>query len=238
MLPAAAADPVASFVRNVDKAVPDRLAGVYLVGGLALGDFSARQSNLDVVAVFDPPLSSAESARLRPVERSLDRSGRPASVWHAGWDVIADGPSGDGGAQPRLETPLTRALLQEEAIAYFGPDWPVVAYDDASYRAWCRLSLEALATTEHGLMVMRRGVASLVLEAARLAQGVATGRVYSKSEGGQAAAGLVPHHFRRILLDAVGYRQGATASMYWGPFERKYDARRLISELWRAVSEA
>ncbi|HWE54885.1 MAG TPA: aminoglycoside adenylyltransferase domain-containing protein [Acidimicrobiales bacterium] len=238
MLPAAAADPLGSFVRAAGRAVPERLAAVYVVGGVALGDFSARQSNLDVVAVFDPPLAETETAAVRPAERALARAGRPASVWYAGWDLIADGPAGDPGGWPELETPLTRALLQEEAIAYMGPDWPVVAYDDGAYRNWCRRTLAELATGEHGMMVMRRGVTPLVLEAARLALGATTGRVYSKSEAGDSAISLVPHHFRRILQDAVGYRHGATTSMYWGPFERKYDARQLIRELVRAVGEA
>lgn len=238
MLPAAAADPLASFVPSVERAVPDRLAAVYVVGGMALGDFSARQSNLDVVAVFDPPLAGDEAARVRPAERPLARAGRPASVWYAGWDVIADGPSGDPAGWPALETPLTRALLREEAIAYLGPDWPVVAYDEGSYRSWCRRTLVELGTGDHGMMVMRRGVGPLVLEAARLAMGATTGRAYSKSEAGESAISLVPHHFRRILQDAVGYRHGANTSMYWGPFERKYDARQLIRELVQAVQDA
>jgi hypothetical protein len=235
VIPPAAADSVARYVPAVEQAAPGRLAAVYLVGGLALGDFSPRQSNLDLVVVCDPPLSPPEVAGLGRAERPLERAGRPPAVWYAGWDVIADGPTGDPAGWPELETPLTRALLREEAVAYVGPDWPVVAYDEGEYRDWCRRSLERLAGEDHGVMVMRRGVASLVLQAARLAQGAATGRVFSKSEAGDSALSLVPLHFRRILHDTAGYRNGATTSMYWGPFERKYDARQLIRELVSAV---
>jgi hypothetical protein len=150
----------------------------------------------------------------------------------------ASGASGGPSGRDALDTPLTRALLQEEAIAYLGPDWPVVAFDEDEYREWCRRSLHDLASGDHGLMVMRRGVAALVLQAARLALGAATGRVFSKSEAGDAAISLVPQHFRRILHDAAGYRNGANTSMYWGPFERKYDARRVISRLVEAVGPA
>ena len=235
MIPALAADPIGAFVTAVERAAPGRLAAVYLVGGLALADFSARQSNIDLVVVCDPPLSDAEQSGLAGAARSLQRAHRPAQVWYADWDVISDGPSGDPAARPALETPLTRALLTEEAIAYLGPDWPVVAYDEAEYREWCRRSLAELAAANHGMMVLRRGVTPLVLQAARLAQGAATGRVFSKSEAGETATSLVPAHFRRILHDAAGYRNGAQTSMYWGPFERKYDARQLIRRLAEAV---
>ena len=235
MIPSGASEPLAGFVRAVESSFADRLAAVYLVGGLALADFSPRQSNLDLVVVCDPPLGPSEESHLARAERPLARAGRAASVWYAGWDVIADGPSGDPSTWPALETPLTRALLQEEAIAYLGPDWPVVAFDEDDYRDWCRRSLEQLVEDRHGLLVMRHDVTPLVLQAARLALGAATGRVYSKSEAGNSGTSLVPPHFRRILHDATGYRNGATTSMYWGPFERKYDARQVLRALAAAI---
>ena len=235
MIPVAASDRLSPYADALEASLPGRLAGLYVVGGLALGDFSARQSNLDLVVVCEPPLTAAEARSVSGAERRLERAGRRAAIWHAGWDVLADGSTGDTTTWPELETPLTRALLREEAIAYRGPDWPVVAFDEAEYRRWCHGALTDLAGRVRGPMVMRRGVASLVLGAARLALGAVNGRVYSKSEAGQAAQALVPNHFRRILLDAEGFRKGASASMYWGPFERKYDARQLIRRLLEAV---
>ena len=223
-------------MRAVEEAAPDRLAAVYLVGGLALADFSPRLSNIDLVVVCDPPLEPAEVDRLQRAERHLTRAGRLPSVWYAGWDVIADGPTGDPSTWPPLETPLTRALLQEEAVAYLGPDWPVVAYDEVEYRAWCLRALEDLVEEPHGLLVMRHDVAPLVLQATRLALGATTGRVYSKSEAGEGGLSLVPPHFRRILHDSAGYRNGASTSMYWGPFERKYDAYQLLRRLVASVN--
>lgn len=236
MIPSAVSEPVDAFIRAVEKAAPGQLAGVYLVGGVALGDFSPRQSNLDVVVVCDPPLGPEQVTALHGSERLMERIGRRPGVWYAGWDVIADEPTGDPARRAPLDTPLTRALLREEAIAYTGPDWPVVAYDEGEYREWCRRSLEDLVGRRQGLMVMRRDVSPLVLQAARLAQGAATGRVVSKSEAGETAISLVPPHFRRILHDSAGYRNGATTSMYWGPFERKYDARQLLRRLVEAVT--
>ena len=72
--------------------------------------------------------------------------------------------------------------------------------------------------------------------ASRLAEGAVTGRVFSKTEAGEAVGPLLPPHFRRILTDAVGYRKGAHTSMYWGPFERKYDVRSLLHQLLEAAA--
>ncbi len=235
MIPSADKRPLAEYVSAVERVAEGRLAAVYLVGGLALGDFSPRQSNVDLVVVCDPPLGAEEVSSLRRAERHLQRAGRPAAVWHTGWDEIADGPTGDPLTRAPLETPMTRAMLREEAVAYLGPDWPVVAYDEAEYRDWCRRSLEDLVAGRHGLLVLRRHVSPLVLEAARLAQGAATGRVLSKTEAGEGSIPLLPAHFRRILHDAAGYRNGANFSMYYGPFERKYDTRLLFRQLVEAL---
>jgi hypothetical protein len=126
---------------------------------------------------------------------------------------------------------MTRAILRHDPMALLGPDWPVVAHDPDVLKAWCSERLRALAAADHGLLVMRRAIGPLVLEAARLAQGSITGRVLSKSEAGEAAVPIVSSSHQRVLIDAVGYRRGAQTSMYWGPFERKYDALAVVREL-------
>jgi hypothetical protein len=140
-------------------------------------------------------------------------------------------PGFDKSAPGSLATPMTRALLRQDPVALMGPDWPVVGYDEAAFRAWCADRLRTLVTTRKGLLVLRRAVTPLVLEASRLAQGAITGRVFSKSEAGESIGMIVAPRYRRILTDAVGYRRGAQTSMYWGPFERKYDALVLLRDL-------
>ena len=105
-------------------------------------------------------------------------------------------------------------------------------------RAGRRPACETLVAAAHGLLVLRRAVAPLVLEAARLAQGAITGRVFSKSTAGEAVMPIVSTRQKRILTDAVGYRRGAQTSMYWGPFERKYDALTLVRDLLEAATSA
>jgi hypothetical protein len=234
VLPSVVGVPVDAFLRDLQEEAGGLLAGAYLVGSSALGDFSPRFSNVDVVVVTDPPADAPSVRRMRRAEGRLHRAGRPASVWYTAWEDLARGdPSGGTGG--RLDTPMTRAILREDAVTLTGPDWPVVAFDDEAFRRWCQGRLAQVAAQAQGLMVLRRGVVPVVLEAARLAEGALNGRVLSKCEAGQIASGLVKSHFRRILTDAVGYRQGARTSMYWGPFERKYDAREVVRHLAAAA---
>ena len=234
MLAAAVEESVSKYVRALERQGHPDLEAVYLVGGSALGDFSDRQSNIDLVVVTASEPAPADRAGFQRAERALERVGRPPGVWYATWDDIADGsPAGVPGT---LDTPMTRCLLTEEAIAVTGPDWPVVAYDQGVFQGWCRGRLKELLAGADGLMVMRREVVPLVLEAARLAEGAVTGRVLSRSQAGEEALALVPNHYRRILNDAVGYRRGANTSNYWGPFERKADARQVIRLLVEAAT--
>jgi hypothetical protein len=244
VVPDAITTRIQDYLAAMEIVAPARVAAVYGVGALALNDFSPRQSNIDLVVVADPRLDPAELARLTKATRGLRRAGRPAEVWHVAWeDLDVNGPGSTGGdgaagapAINPLATPMTRAILRHDPMALFGPDWPVVGYDPAAFRAWAVARLQALVSAAHGLLVLRRAVTPLVLEAARLTQAAITGRVLSKSEAGELAMPIVSVRHQRLLTDAVGYRQGAQFGMYWGPFERKYDALTLLRDLLEAAS--
>jgi hypothetical protein len=246
MVPAAVTSRIQGYLATLQQVSSARVAAVYGVGALALNDFSDRESNIDLVVVSDPRPEQPELARLVGAARGLRHAGRPAQVWHVTWeDLGRDGPgfSADGAAAPAgattvspLATPMTRAILRHDPMALFGPDWPVVGYDEALYRAWAVARLRALVAGAHGLLIFRRDVVPLVLEAARLSHAALTGRVLSKSEAGELAMPIVSTRHQRLLTDAVGYRHGAHFSMYWGPFERKYDALTLLRDLLAAAT--
>ena len=234
MVPSALEGRIGSYLKTLEANLGSHLSALYLVGGLALGDFSERFSNVDLVVVTDGPLEATLDERLRRGERVLAHAKRDASVWYTTWAEIAD--EGAMHQRGRLDTPLTRALLRDEAVPVLGPDWPVVHFKEADLRSWCtREFAELVAAAAGKSMVMRTEVTPFVLQAARLAVGALEGNVVSKSEAAAAAARVVPHHFRRILADCGGFRKGASTSMYWGPFERKYDARELIKHLQGAL---
>jgi hypothetical protein len=240
VLPAAAAGMFDDYLETARRVAPGQLAAVYAVGSLALGDFSVRQSNLDLVLVAEPRLDAGQIERLAQVARRLRRAHRDAQIWYATWeDLDAEGPGTSASARDiPLATPLTRAILRHDPMALFGPDWPVVGHDPGALQSWSAEQLRALVAASHGLLVLRRAVAPLVLEAARLAQVAITGRVFSKSAAGEAVMPIVSTRQKRILTDAVGYRRGAQTSMYWGPFERKYDALTLIRDLLQTATSA
>jgi hypothetical protein len=221
------------FLEAGRRVAPGQVTAVYGVGSLALGDFSGRQSNVDLVVVAEPRLDAHQLALMATAARGLRRAGRPAEVWYASWeDLDAGGPGFTGSAAGMpLATPMTRAILRHDPMALFGPDWPVVGHDPDAFQSWAAGRLRELAAAAHGLLVLRRAVTPLVLEAARLAHGAITGRVLSKSEAGEAVMPIVSTRQQRILTDAVGYRRGAQTSMYWGPFERKFDALTLVRDL-------
>ena len=235
-MPQAVATPVDGFVRALDEVAAGQVDAVYAVGGLALDDFSQKQSNIDLVVVGDPGLDDSQRRSLRRAEKGMQRAGRPAQVWHTTWEEISGGPSTL--AEPsRLATPMTWSILRNDPMPLSGPDWPVAWTDDAALRAWALERLRSLATTGQGLLVLRRDVTPLVLEAARLAHISITGRVLSKSEAGESITNIVSSRHRRVVVDSVGYRNGAQTSMYWGPFERKYDALALVRDLLKAAGD-
>jgi hypothetical protein len=244
VVPDAVNSRLAAYLTAIREAVPAQVAAVYGVGALALGDFSVRQSNIDLVVVAEARLDAAQLGRLTGAVRGLRRVGRPAEIWHVTWeDLGAQGP-GSGGPDlstqdpplSSLATPMTRAILRHDPMTLFGPDWPVVGYDPTTLREWAAGRLRTLVSADHGPLVFRRAVAPLVLEAARLTQAAIDGRILSKSEAGEAVMSIVSSRHQRLLTDAVGYRRGAQASMYWGPFERKYDAQTILRELVDAAT--
>jgi hypothetical protein len=241
---AAASSTTDNYIAALQAAAPGQVAAVYGVGSLALGDFSHRQSNVDLVVVADPALDALQLRRLAPAARGLHRAHRDAQIWHVTWDDLDAGGPGSGAesrvsppatASP-LATPLTRAILRHDPMALFGPDWPVVGHDPEYFQRWSGTRLRDLVASNHGPLVLRRAVVPLVLEASRLTQACITGRVLSKSEAGESVMPIVSTRQKRLLTDAVGYRRGARTSMYWGPFERKYDALSLLRELLEAAT--
>ena len=193
-------------------------AAVYQVGSPALGDYSERQSSLDLVVVTPAPPASVPA----PPRRSV--------VLYTTWDSLRRPPAGD---HP-LATPVTWAILASHPVALRGPARPEVYSDPALVRSWfARQSLPA-----HGLL-WRRNVTRFVLSSLRAAHGAATGSVVSLREAGELAlAGITPlsHTDQRVITDALGYRAGATTSMYWGPFERKSNALGLAQRLASALA--
>lgn len=71
-LPHLARSVVDRYLGLVDHHLPGRLAGLYLVGSIALGDFAPGRSDVDFVAVLDAPAGDAAIAALETVHATVD----------------------------------------------------------------------------------------------------------------------------------------------------------------------
>ena len=236
----------AGFVEAFTAAAGPQRAGVYLVGSPGLGDLSPRQSNLDIVAVTDRTLPAETLERLSRAHRGLHLHGRDAVVCYTTWRDLA-GPAADASAttfagsapveSTRLANPMTWSILATHPHPLDGPADPAVHSNPEAVRAWFSAELPAIAHRTGGLL-WRRGLTRLVLQATRCAHGALTGEVLSLREAGEMALPEASHTGHRVITDALGYREGANTSMYWGPFERKANALGLARQLMQRVGRA
>lgn len=226
-----------AFAAAVDRAAPGTLAGLYTVGSVALGDYRARLSNLDVLAVADRPWAGASLGAARRAARGLDRPRQPARVAYLTWEDLGTDPAGVDApcyrgrsqvAASELANPLTWQILRTAAVCTRGPEYPDLWSGDVRPWATARLTGQWsawLETAPHrpGALLLRPITTETVLEVARLQMAVRTGRVVSKLEAGTAFTEGGRSRVQRIMKDATGYRRGVRTSMYWGPFERRND---------------
>ncbi len=234
---------VGRFVEEFESRAPAGQTGLYLVGSPALGDLSPRQSNLDLVAVTEGPLGEEALRRISKVHRSMRLHGREAVVCYTTFDGLQT-PSGDpsatvfeGGAAvstDRLSNPVTWSILAQSPVALHGPPNPPAASSPDLVRACFAAQLRSIAERA-GSLLWRRHLTRFVLQATRAGHGALTGEVVSLREAAQVALPEASHTSHRVLTDALGYREGANTSMYWGPFERKANAATLTRDLLRHV---
>ncbi len=237
-----------AFAASVDRGAPGRLAGLYAVGSVALGDFRAPISNLDVVAVAEPSWDEPALRAVGAAARILRASGQAPRTACVTWEQLAADPSGLAapgfvGSAPvpggELVNAFTWAVLRSAAVCVRGEEYPRLGHGDL--REWAGDALSGrwaqwLAGAHLAPLLLRRNIAEPVLEVARLEQIVASGRVVSKLEAGEVTEGAGPPNRQRILKDSVGYRRGARMSMYWGPYERRRHGLQYIEATVAAAS--
>jgi predicted nucleotidyltransferase len=156
------------LLARLDRALPGRIEGFYVVGSASMGAFRPSRSDIDFVAIVDGELRGAELRRLRTLH-----AGRWASAlirdtairWR--WPLVCNGiyiAPGDLSRSPLDVTPLaghvagrfrvapptgfdvnpvTWHVLARHGIALRGPDRDRLAVrtDDAELRMWVRANL-------------------------------------------------------------------------------------------------
>jgi hypothetical protein len=236
-----------AYISEVDRELPGVLTGLYVVGSVALGDYTPKLSDVDLVSVGDEAWTSDSLEIARRAHHHLSRRKHPVRVAYASFSQLAADPSSGEIAcfensqrlpAEELANPFTWQILATDAVALRGPAHPEVALSRVALEQWAdrqlhdhwRKWLES-ARHQHGALLFRRSVAGKVLEVSRLYEAATTGMVLSKLDAGQALLPQLNSSEARVIRDATGYRQGYHASMYWAAFERRHDALQLIDEL-------
>jgi predicted nucleotidyltransferase len=79
------------YLRAVDRTLPGRIAGFYLVGSVALGDFQPGRSDVDFVAVVTQRLDPVELRLLNTMQRLLYLQSLVDAVPHFRWPRVCNG---------------------------------------------------------------------------------------------------------------------------------------------------
>jgi hypothetical protein len=229
-LPAEVDRVVTRYLALADAAAPGVVAGLYLVGSVALDDFHPRSSDVDFIAVSSAPMSESSRQALASVHADLAaETGRPAfegiyvtfgeltrspvdtagPVHHDG--ELAFGPGG--------RSPVEWATLARHGVPVRGPDPAQLSVhaDAAELTAWTLENLDQywkrwitqskdLATRTAMAMLTDWGVAWGVLGVSRQHYTVATGQITSKTGAGRYALGRFPAGWHGVIDEALRCR--------------------------------
>ena len=151
MLPTPAGDVVDRFLARLDRALPGRVTGFYVVGSIGLGSFVARRSDIDFVAVLDGPLAGGEPARLRAVHRRAWARALAGDVaLRRRWPLVCNGSyvlAGDLMRSPDVVTPQAAHVAGHFAVAPSGGfdvnpvTWHILARHGIAVRGPARAQL-------------------------------------------------------------------------------------------------
>jgi Domain of unknown function (DUF4111) len=125
-LPGAARAAVDDLLAGLDRELPGRIEGFYVVGSTCLGAFRSDRSDVDFVAlVADGGLDAAELHRLRRIHRGLWRTALARDALRGRWPVVCNGcylPPEALSRSPLEVTPLAGHVAGRFGIAEPGFD--------------------------------------------------------------------------------------------------------------------
>jgi Nucleotidyltransferase domain len=226
---------VDTYLAALDQALPSStVAGVYVVGSVALGDYRPGRSDLDILTLTQCPLSDAELRALDAMHRELDQGtqphldatytpreclGRSAAEDASGHAHVVDGQFNHG---PHGQELVVWATLDQCGVTLRGPEaksWAATP-DAAEFRAWNLGNLEAywranFAQSGRQVLKAREPDSVLSTEVAvwiatgpgRLHKTIASGEIVSKTAALDYVARLFPT-YAPILMRARASRLG------------------------------
>src|SRR5258708_7808718 len=231
MIPVQVRSVASRYLELVDRVLPQRIEGLYLVGSVALNDYQPGMSDIDFVAVTGPALSRRELDLMKVVHKALSREFR--RPWFSGlyvtWAGLLRSPllvenaafhhEGRFGYEGSFEAnPSVWTIMQNYAIALREMERPPVRCDLAETRQWNldnlnsywrRWASQNKLFFGRGLMMLTdRSVEWGVCGVARLHFTIATGNVISKAGACEYAMERFPERWRQIVAQALSIRRG------------------------------
>lgn len=237
-LPVPVAAAVEAWLGHHDRLAPGAVEGLFLVGSVALGDWTPR-SDIDVVAfVADPTDADTVAALGAAHEAYRAEGGRPTVDGpFLSWADVTSPPTSvqrawtlDGEFRFDAEcfeiNPVVWFTLAEHGVAVRGPTPGElgVAVDDAARRDWVRANVdtywrsvrsevaEILAADPDRTEFGGSTVEWCALGVARMWFTAETGGVVSKNAAGAWAAVRLPHH-AELFAVAAEVRAGASGQV-------------------------
>ena len=178
VVPADVRAQVERYLARLDGDLPGVVVGCYAVGSLALGDFSDRVSNIDLVVVAERTWDADQLGVAGAAATLLRFHGHRPAVIHVTWTELAGEPP----TEPPVATapdrrgldPFCRDVLYG-APTLRGPERPQVGQRDGAIEAWAGDILvtrwanwAASARRRPARVWMKRALADPVLEVAQL----------------------------------------------------------------------
>ncbi len=241
---------VATYLSEVDAAIPGLVQAAYVTGSVALGDFQAEISDVDLVAIC---ANRPDDSQLKALA-TVHRPSHPAvDVLYVTWDHLQADPGPLSAPHSREGTfycdgafaanPVEWRTLQTRAIAVRGPKLAAhdVWFDPATLRRWnvrnledyWRGRLEWMRRLEPTEAVMRweYGLQWLVLGVPRLHHTVATLEITSKTGAGHYALGFVADQWHPVIRTCIALREDRSATLTLPVHELRQDAVDLVAWL-------
>lgn len=227
-VPASLRPALARLLEQLDKCCPDLLAGLYLIGSIALEAYEEGKSDVDFVAVLKREPTSDEWNALATVLRSATDEFGAVKLDGAFWlkQHLADALQRpvlcyrfEDGQSSRAEStfsPVDCWLLNQRPVVLRGNPWPeigpaitwsdVIAYMRANLNSYWR------AFTYHprrlAWLLTDEGVEWATLGVSRLWCGIQNGVIVSKVEAGQAVLAADRPAWAEIVGEGLALRRG------------------------------
>ena len=243
-----------TYLDLFDAELPGLLDALYITGSLSFGDWQARRSDVDFVAVLDRELSNRERSRVAGVHRRLSRAcpRPPLEGVYVTWEQLGQAPAELPGLPTvRVEQrglhelpsdPVIWLNLKQSGVRVRGPartSLPLTE-DPPSLRDWMLAHLTGYWTnwldaahrpTRIAASTLRsEGLVWSISGTARGLYTLATGALASKTDALAFVRERVDLRTQRLLDEALRLRHGDhEPSLYPSRRARRAEALRFVS---------